>query len=419
MPFQQMINELEDKNGTCDVGLGSITITSDREDAGIEFTYPYMNTGLGILVSASGAPTSGWNWIKPFSVELWIAVLLTIAIFPAFIFIIEFGALKRRIHATDVPPGLVEATWRSIWTLIGLERLDVTSLGAKITAVSFGFVALILVNTYTANLAAVLTVNQINSQINSVYELRGKAFASNSIYLPRLRSQYGIIGTILEFNGTQDVINAAYDVLSGAYAAVITDEPYIQLAIAAIPDCQVIQLPDVILPFSYGVAFKTGTNSSLVDIFSSAILALQEDGDLNSLSDAFFAGSSNNKCNSVSSSSAGVSFESLYGLWVLLGCGTFVGLVIAVITRWRRRRLKRLTSGDVLPSRRVRELTDAAEDEGSPSSESRSYDIEAPNGHPPDQIVPVKKFEPQSNKAKTVRFSKLQTAASLFDIEEK
>jgi len=147
MNFTDVIAQLDQANGTCNAAVTGITITIARQDLGIEFSYPYLSSGLGIMVRSSPASPSGWNWITPFSVWLWVAVILTIMLFPLFIFVIEFGSLKKRIHSSDVLPGVQEATFRSIWTVLGLETFQVSSLGARLASITFAFLALILVNT--------------------------------------------------------------------------------------------------------------------------------------------------------------------------------------------------------------------------------------------------------------------------------
>lgn len=404
-----MITDIGQSNGTCDIGIGSITITLSREQQGIQFAFPYLNSGLGILVKSAGYSTSGWNWIKPFSVNLWIAVLLTIAIFPLFIFVIEFGSLKRRIQGSDVVPGMTEATWRSVWTLIGLERLDVSSLGARVAAIAFGFMALILVNTYTANLAAVLTVSQINSQIRSVNDLRGRAVLTNAIYVPGLRTQYGIVASVLDFNSVNDVVNAASSVIDGSVAAVISDDVVIKSAVSQIPYCQVLELPNTILPFSYGIGFKVGTNPSLVSKFSAIILMLSEDGDLQSLANSFLP--SDSPCGGITSTSNSISFDSLYGLWVMLGCGVALGSILMVVARWRRRMLKRLTSGAVLPTRaRLGNMVEFdSEERGSATEVEAIHSDEQKNTASTTQNGPTVQREPAGTRA-----SHLQQSSSLF-----
>ena len=49
-------------------------------------------------------------------------------------------------------------------------------------------------------------------------------------------------------------------------------------------------------PFDYGLAFRRGTDQALVDRFSAAILALQEDGTLNELKKNFIEASQTGQC---------------------------------------------------------------------------------------------------------------------------
>ena len=228
----------------------------------------YYNTGLSILVRSVTASPSGWDWIRPFTGWLWLAILLTMLIFPAFIFAIEFGSLKQRVYASDVVPGVQEATVRSMWTLLGMETLQVSSVGAKIASLCFAFMALILVNTYTANLAAVLTVNQINGQVRSIEDLRGKAVAADSIYIPRLRTRYGVIASEIPFEDESDLVTAGQEVESGVLTALISDEPLLQYLLDNTEGCTIKLLPQQIEPFSYGIAFKPGTSAEVVDTFS-------------------------------------------------------------------------------------------------------------------------------------------------------
>ena len=53
----------------------------------------------------------------------------------------------------------------------------------------------ILTNTYTANLAAFLTVDQLDQHINSVADLKGKSVATIAPYVGRLRDNVGIHAT--------------------------------------------------------------------------------------------------------------------------------------------------------------------------------------------------------------------------------
>jgi len=149
-----------------------------------------------------------------------------------------------------------------------METLQVSSFGAKFASITFAFMALIIINTYTANLAAVLTVSQINSQIRSINDLKGKAVSTNGIYQDRLRVRYGIVSTELVYNGIQDMIDAAREVGDGLLAGLISDAPVLQYALSNLSWCDTTLLPGEIEPFSYGLAFKMGTADAVIRTFS-------------------------------------------------------------------------------------------------------------------------------------------------------
>jgi len=111
-------------------------------------------------------------------------------------------------------------------------------------------------------------VNQINSQIHSVNDLRGKAVETNSIYQASLQARYGLITSEFVFNGNQDLLDAADAVLRGDLTALITDAPLIEWQLSEQQGCTLRMLPDIIDPFSYGITFKVGTSVAVVDTFS-------------------------------------------------------------------------------------------------------------------------------------------------------
>jgi len=343
-----MIDELKFVNGTCDVGIGAIVITTEREDQGIQFTYPIYNTGLSILVKTEGRASGGWAFFQPFALNLWLAVGLTLVIFPTLLFLIEFGSLKRRIYLQDAIRGIEKATLRACKTLVMGWGLEVSSRAAFIFNLFFFFMVLILRSTYTANLAATLTVNQINSQITSMEELRGKAVITNSAYSQKLRSRYGIRAFELNEEEYEDqYIEAAKDIINGELTALITDAPLLENFLVNTPGCAVRQLSDALIePYSYGFGVKNGIDPVFVDDLSKGILKLQEDGNLQVLIERFLDYSARNDCGDYEASTYSINFYNLYGLWVLLGAGLIIGFVLMMVARLRR---KKLQQRDLMP----------------------------------------------------------------------
>lgn len=91
--------------------------------------------------------------------------------------------------------GLKEALWHSISHTLSIDVFQVNAFPSRLVTVAYGFLVMILTNTYTANLAAFLTVEQLDSSINSVTDLRGKAVGTIQPYLRRLEENHGIAAT--------------------------------------------------------------------------------------------------------------------------------------------------------------------------------------------------------------------------------
>lgn len=113
--FSEFRSDLTSPGGQCDAAICGITVTTARIALGYKYTYPYYSTGLGILVRSSTNDSSGWAWVNPFSLSLWIGLFATILFVPLLVFLQEFYTLKRKVHLLDIFPGYGEATWRAAW----------------------------------------------------------------------------------------------------------------------------------------------------------------------------------------------------------------------------------------------------------------------------------------------------------------
>lgn len=119
-------------------------------------------------------------------------------------------------------------------------------------------------------------------------DLRGLAVATNEVYITRLRDRYGITASILKFEDISDLYKGVYDVIDGTLSSVISDAPLVYYTLGEIDGCSVRALPRIIEKFNYGIAFASFVNSSIVDRFSSAVLAASEDGLMERLADSYF-----------------------------------------------------------------------------------------------------------------------------------
>lgn len=353
MPLSEIVDSLQSTDGRCadcskcpvtnctpgcDVAATGLTITLARAEQGIIFSYPYYKSALAVLVTGYVSSTAGWSWKDPFTLSLWVAVILTLLAFPLVVFLLEFCTLKRRVHRRDIPIGVNEAAWRSTWSFMHGETLDVSSMAARIAVGAFAFMSLIVSSTYTANLAAFLTVKNINSAITSLSQLRSRAVGSSDIYLARLRARHGIVATDLGLNSDADVFEAAAELESGTYAALVFDEPILQYVASNYSNCRLQTLPERIEPFDMGLGFRKGTPDAAVDAFSTAIIGLQEDGTLSQLASSFVTAGQCALVSEVDNNPQSISFRELYGLWVILCAAVVLGAVLCLLTRMLKRK---------------------------------------------------------------------------------
>lgn len=346
---------VNDQRYTCDAYIAAATITAERKTSGVKFAHPYYPGSLGVMIKSEKNVIAGWNWVQPFSVELWVAIIVTILLWPLFLFAVEWMSVSRSWRRTGaIVRGVEEATWQALWCLKFGDTVDVVSLGARVAAVTFGLLALVITSTYTANLAAFLTLSKF-SGIQGLDDLRGRLVASTSAYSSKLEEVFGwasVQNKTITYSGLEEIQKIVPEVTSGNLSAFLFDLPLLRSAVGSYGrnittlQCPVRLLPETVFPFFYGLAFPIQTSMELVDAFSVAIIKLQEtvsDGsEVNRIDElAAEALNENSKCLEDSQSgevNAKITFKSVYGLWVIAGSGLLLGFIIALSLRMYRNR---------------------------------------------------------------------------------
>lgn len=213
-------------NRTCDAAISAITISIERQQMGVKFAYPYYKSSVAILTQASEASQDGWAWTQPFSTDLWIALAVTIVIYPFLVAFLELTTTKRVVFDKETalhtfPRQGGEAVYNSLWTMLQGHTWGEgsTTIPARAATLCFAFFALIVVSSYTANLAAFLTVSKINTSVETVSDLRGKAIATVPVYIPRLRTLYGLVPSVAQISQYSDILDYADMVAKGELTA--------------------------------------------------------------------------------------------------------------------------------------------------------------------------------------------------------
>jgi len=179
-----MIGEIV--RGQADLAIVDLTITTQRQEA-VDFTLPFMNTGISILFKKPTTKvTTLFSFLSPFSSDVWAYVLAAYCGISAILFLV--GHLSPYEWADPHPCGhlnndddlaflknqfsLLNSFWFTIGSLMQ-QGSDLTprSMSTRTIAGIWYFFTLIMISSYTANLAAFLTVEKVVYPIENVRDL--------------------------------------------------------------------------------------------------------------------------------------------------------------------------------------------------------------------------------------------------------
>lgn len=169
-------------SGKADLAIVDLTITSTREEA-VDFTLPFMNTGISILFKRpTNKATTLFSFLSPFSSDVWAYVICAYSGVSIILFIV--GRLSPYEWSNPYPCRQEESAvmlnsfslLNSFWFTIGSlmqQGSDIApkSMATRAMAGIWYFFTLIMISSYTANLAAFLTVEKIVYPIESAKDL--------------------------------------------------------------------------------------------------------------------------------------------------------------------------------------------------------------------------------------------------------
>ncbi|CAL2253912.1 unnamed protein product [Prunus armeniaca] len=153
-----------------DAAIGSIAIRANRYQHA-EFTPSYTESGLVMIVPVrSRTQEKAWLIIKPFTNALWVLIGGT-SIYNGFvIWLIE------RNHCPELKGSISNQVGTLIWlafsTLFSLNSNKLKSNLSRITMVVWLFMSLVITQTYTAKLASLLTLPQLEPTVVDVFALQ-------------------------------------------------------------------------------------------------------------------------------------------------------------------------------------------------------------------------------------------------------
>ncbi|XP_054152427.1 glutamate receptor ionotropic, kainate 2-like [Oppia nitens] len=346
-------------NGKADIAVVDLTITSKRAEA-VDFTLPFMNTGISILFKKPTTKvTTLFSFLSPFSNIVWVYVLAAYVGVSSVLFIV--GRLSP--YEWDNPHpcrnedfvlennfSLTNSFFFTIGSLMQ-QGSDLTpkAMSTRAIAAIWYFFTLIMISSYTANLAAFLTVEKVISPIESAADLASQSsieygcLASGSTRAFFQESNISTFKKMWEFMKNRDVFVDSNDigkqrVEKGNYAYLM-ESASIEYSVER--DCNLTQVGGLLDTKGYGIA--TRKNSKYRGLLSQSILKLQETGRLLMLKEKWWKQKKGGgKCtddNKKSSSVTALKIDNVGGVFVVLLGGLSLAFFVAICEfMWRSRK---------------------------------------------------------------------------------
>ncbi|PWZ40020.1 Glutamate receptor 3.4 [Zea mays] len=271
-----------------DAAVGDIAIVTNRTRL-VDFTQPYIESGLIIVAPARVIESNAWAFLKPFTFQMWF----------------------------------------SFSTMFFAHRENTVSALGRFVLLIWLFAVLIINSSYTANLTSLLTVQELTSGIQGLDSLISSSSAIGyqvgSFSRNYLVDELSIAESrLVALNSPSDYARALeLGSGNGGVAAIIDELPYVEIFLSKY--CKFKTVGQVFTKSGWGFAFPR--DSPLAEDLSTAILALSENGKLQKMHDEWLSGTECSADNGAGPSNS-LSLSSFWGLFLICGLACFLALLI-------------------------------------------------------------------------------------------
>nr|WJJ63356.1 ionotropic receptor 25a [Pachyrhinus yasumatsui] len=375
-----IIKDLIDKKA--DIGLGSLSVMAERENV-IDFTVPYYDlVGITILMKLPETPTSLFKFLTVLENEVWLCILAAYFFTSFLMWVFDrwspYSYQNNREKYKDDEEkrefNLKECLWFCMTSLTPQGGGEAPkNLSGRLVAATWWLFGFIIIASYTANLAAFLTVSRLDTPIESLDDL-SKQYkiqyapvngSSTMTYFQRMadiEARFYEIWKDMSLNDSLTDVERAklavwdYPVSDKytkmwqamkeatlpqsleeavervkksksssegfAYLGDATDIKYLELA-----NCEFTIVGEEFSRKPYAIAVQQG--SPLKDQFNTAILQLLNRRELERLKERWWNKNPEKKqCDKADDQSDGISIQNIGGVFIVI----FVGIGLACIT---------------------------------------------------------------------------------------
>ncbi|XP_023670807.1 glutamate receptor ionotropic, NMDA 2A-like isoform X1 [Paramormyrops kingsleyae] len=330
------------------MAVGSLTINEERAEV-IDFSVPFVETGISVMVSRSNGTVSPSAFLEPFSASVWVMMFVMLLIVTAMaVFAFEYISplgFNRNLAQGKDPHGPSFTIGKAIWLLWGLVFNNSVPVEnprgttSKFIVSVWAFFAVIFLASYTANLAAFMIQEEFVDQVTG---LSDKKFQSPNSYSPpfrfgtvpngsterNIRKNYPDMHQYMVKYHQTGVQDALVSLKTGKLDAFIYDAAVLNYMAGRDEGCKLVTIGSgyIFATTGYGIALQKGSYwKRQVDL---AILGIIGDGEMEELEAQWLTGICHNEKNEVMSSQLDV--DNMAGVFYMLAAAMVLSLIVFV-----------------------------------------------------------------------------------------
>ncbi|XP_036165899.1 glutamate receptor ionotropic, NMDA 2A [Myotis myotis] len=338
-----MIGEVVNQRAV--MAVGSLTINEERSEV-VDFSVPFVETGISVMVSRSNGTVSPSAFLEPFSASVWVMMFVMLLIVSAIaVFVFEYFSpvgYNRNLAKGKAPHGPSFTIGKAIWLLWGLVFNNSVPVQnpkgttSKIMVSVWAFFAVIFLASYTANLAAFMIQEEFVDQVTG---LSDKKFQRPHDYSPpfrfgtvpngsterNIRNNYPYMHQYMTKFNQKGVEDALVSLKTGKLDAFIYDAAVLNYKAGRDEGCKLVTIGSgyIFATTGYGIALQKGSPwKRQIDL---ALLQFVGDGEMEELETLWLTGICHHEKNEVMSSQLDI--DNMAGVFYMLAAAMALSLI--------------------------------------------------------------------------------------------
>ncbi|ESO97501.1 hypothetical protein LOTGIDRAFT_103976 [Lottia gigantea] len=331
-------------NGNASMAIGALEVTAQREEV-VSFSYTILSSKASLLIKKGESTRNFFQFLGPFSTGLWLMIMGFVVAAGLIMYIMS--RYDQTQSQSEKRFNLKESMWYSVNILLqGTTDYSPQTTSTRTIISFFWFCVLVIDAAYTANLAAYLTLQQIDNRIRTVYDLSGQTttlygLEKDSSIMHFFKEQkedpYERMWAFMKLNEEEALLTDKNDIIDrvagGKFAFIadgVVNDYYAQ------SNCDIESVEQHFGGKDYSLGLPRG--APYRDDINRALLELKEEGVLDGLKEKWWSAGSNcsdeGKARSISDkTTAELQIENMFGVFLVLSGFVVLAIVWEIIDR--------------------------------------------------------------------------------------